>query len=61
MNFLKKLSIPSLNRLIATVDTTGSADKRNSMVLVCQCTSRTTENVYAVEAHVLSKDGSRGG
>ena len=27
--------IASLNRLVAKLDTTGSADKRNSMVLVC--------------------------
>ena len=52
--------IASLNRLIAKLDTTGSADNRNSMVLVCLAQSRTTENVYAVEAHVLSQEDRPG-
>ena len=53
----KKLSIASLNRLIAKDDTTGSANKRNGMVVVCMPRpARTTKNVYGVEAHVLSQE-----
>ena len=50
--------IASLNRLIAKLDTIGSADTRYGVGM--PSTSRTTENVYAVEAHVFSQEDRPG-
>ena len=52
--FPKKLTITSLNRLIAKVDTTGPADKWYGGGR--PRTARTTGNVEAVQAHVLSQE-----
>ena len=51
--------VTSLNRLIAKLDTTGSADKRTKRHVVGMPSTYlvlVTENVYADEAHVLSKE-----
>ena len=47
-----------MNRLIAKVDTTGSADTRYGVGM--PCTARSTENVFAFEAHVLSQENRPG-
>ena len=44
-----KLSVASLNRMIAKVDATGSADKRYGGGM--PRTAHSTENMYAFEAH----------
>ena len=50
--------VASLNRLIAKVDATGSADTRYGVGM--PRTARSTENVYAFEAHILSQEDRPG-
>ena len=59
--FPKKMFIATLNWLIAKLDTTGiSRQTKRHGVGMPSSTSRTTENVYAVEAHVLSQEDRPG-
>ena len=56
--FPKKMFIVTLNRLIAKLHRVSRQTKRHGVVV--PSTSRTTENVYAVEAHVFSQENRPG-
>ena len=52
--------IASLNRLIAKLGTTGSADKRNGMVLVCLAHLEVRKMVMLLKHTVLSHEDRPG-
>ena len=58
LNSLLLLLLLLLNRLIAKIDTIGSADTRYGVGM--PRTSRTTQNDCAVEAHILSQEDRPG-